>query len=714
MGKQRKKQVDAQQTIQALRQYLDIAEVIFLCLDTEGRITLINRKGCTLLGYSEADLIGKNWFDTCIPGRLRKDIRRVFEQLLAGDMQAAEFHENPVLTREGRERLIAWHNAVLRDPSGKIEGVFCSGEDITEQREAEHALKMSEQRYRTLFENLPIGLYRNTPGRKGAFIAANSAIARMFGYDTVEEFLQVNVADLYQDPAERKAFADLLAAQGSVTRYELRLKRRDGTPIWGAVTAHAIYDSTGAVDYFDGAIEDITDRKRIEEALRQSEEHYRTLVQNLPVGLYRRTPGPQGRFVTVNPAHLRILGYESEEDLKNARLEDIYVHSEERLRFSAKLMAQGHVEREEIQLRRKDGTPIWVAVTAQVVRNEAGEIEYFDGIIEDITEARVMRQRLEAAAALVSEISPLSDRKEMLDLVIHRAADLLNADFGVFVELDPETGKIGAAYPAKFPLEKIPEGTQVKGQGILGWIAQGHVVFTPDVTREPQFVGYPEWHPKVGPCIGMPLQLLNKVLGIMLLGRERGKEPFADADRNLALTLAHHAAVAIERTRRMEELKTQSISDELTGLYNRRGFLMLAEQQMKVAARAGKGFILLFSDLDGLKWINDNLGHQEGDAALQAAATVLRTTFRESDIVARIGGDEFAAIAVFAPPPTAEMLMARLQENVAAYNQRHANKFTLSLSAGFATYDPHKPCSMDDLLTQADALMYEQKRQRRR
>jgi diguanylate cyclase (GGDEF)-like protein len=167
-----------------------------------------------------------------------------------------------------------------------------------------------------------------------------------------------------------------------------------------------------------------------------------------------------------------------------------------------------------------------------------------------------------------------------------------------------------------------------------------------------------------------------------------------------------------EGVRMREELRTLSLRDELTGLYNRRGFLTLAEQQLKLADRGGRGFLLLFADLDGLKTINDEHGHQEGDRALRRAAEVLLQTFRDSDIVGRMGGDEFAVLAVGAGG-AGEAVTARLQRALNARLQKEASPFPISLSVGCVRYDPQDPCSLDEILARADAAMYEQKRLRR-
>ena len=162
--------------------------------------------------------------------------------------------------------------------------------------------------------------------------------------------------------------------------------------------------------------------------------------------------------------------------------------------------------------------------------------------------------------------------------------------------------------------------------------------------------------------------------------------------------------------REQEQLRALSLVDELTGLYNRRGFLTLAQQQLKLANRTKRGMLLLFADLDDLKGINDTLGHHEGDLALIQTANTLKDAFRESDIIGRIGGDEFAVLAIGASKESAEILTTRLQERLEARNAKANPRYKLSLSAGIAYYDPECPCSIDELLARADRLMYEQKR----
>jgi diguanylate cyclase (GGDEF)-like protein/PAS domain S-box-containing protein len=168
-----------------------------------------------------------------------------------------------------------------------------------------------------------------------------------------------------------------------------------------------------------------------------------------------------------------------------------------------------------------------------------------------------------------------------------------------------------------------------------------------------------------------------------------------------------------ERKRMEEELEKAAITDALTGLYNRRGFISLAHRQMRLAERSRKGMILCFIDLDGMKGINDQLGHEQGDAALTETAAVLTEVFRESDILARIGGDEFAVLAIDSSADHEDVLRNRLYEHVARHNGMAGRQYILSMSLGMAFFDPEAPVPMDALMAAADARMYEQKRRKK-
>jgi diguanylate cyclase (GGDEF)-like protein len=177
-------------------------------------------------------------------------------------------------------------------------------------------------------------------------------------------------------------------------------------------------------------------------------------------------------------------------------------------------------------------------------------------------------------------------------------------------------------------------------------------------------------------------------------------------DANL---LARAIRYAIERHRIKAELKSLSLTDDLTGLYNRRGFLTLARQQIKIAHRLKKRLLLVYTDMDNLKWINDTLGHKEGDQALKDMAEIMSNTFRASDLVARMGGDEFAVLGLEEAEADFSKIRLRLQQKTGPPGMESARPYRLSFSMGFVQFDPEKPEDIDELLARADKLMYLEK-----
>lgn len=181
-------------------------------------------------------------------------------------------------------------------------------------------------------------------------------------------------------------------------------------------------------------------------------------------------------------------------------------------------------------------------------------------------------------------------------------------------------------------------------------------------------------------------------------------------DSGESVSFIHITRDITDRKEMEEDLRALSVTDELTGLYNRRGFFMLTEKLQKIAKRQKTGLFLLYADLDGLKEINDTRGHQDGDLALIDIANILIATYRESDIIARIGGDEFVVVPVGTIGDDIGMITARLKKNIDAHNAKRKNSYKLSMSWGIAYYDPENPCSVDELLSRADKMMYEQKK----
>ncbi len=263
--------------------------------------------------------------------------------------------------------------------------------DITERKKAEQALKENEEKYRTLTENVNIGVYRNTVGPKGRFIEANSAEVKMFGYKKKKEFLALNVSDLYENEADREKFSEKIVRQGFVRNEETHLKKKDGSSIICSVSAVAVKDGQGNVQYFDGTIEDITERKRAEEALHESEEKYRTLVENAAEAILI---AQDGMLKFVNRMASEITGY-SEQELRSSPFLE-FIHSDDRQmvgeRYLRRLNGDVSLPRYAFRLVNKDGSIKWVEIDAVLVTWEDKPATL--NFLSDITERKRVEEEL--------------------------------------------------------------------------------------------------------------------------------------------------------------------------------------------------------------------------------------------------------------------------------------------------------------------------------
>ncbi|MDD5097864.1 MAG: PAS domain-containing protein, partial [Candidatus Omnitrophica bacterium] len=186
---------------------------------------------------------------------------------------------------------------------GQLTGVVHVATDISTRKEI-------EEKYRALVDNINVGIYRNTPGPRGRFIQVNPALVKMFNYDSIDEFLAVEAADHYYNPKERILFIEELSKNGSIKDKEIRFKKKDGALIMVSITAQAHYDQNGNIDWIDGMVEDITERKMAEEGLRENEMKYRTLFDSSADAIMIIMPGKG--FVSGNKATIKMFGCKDE------------------------------------------------------------------------------------------------------------------------------------------------------------------------------------------------------------------------------------------------------------------------------------------------------------------------------------------------------------------------------------------------------------------
>lgn len=250
----------------------------------------------------------------------------------------------------------------------------------------------SEKHYRQLFNRNLAGVFLSTIN--GQILDCNESFAKILGYDSREEAMARPASDFYFDFEHRETYLERLKSEGSVTTYEVCLRSKDDTPVWIIENVSLIEDGGGARTLLQGTIIDVTERKRIEEALREAERKYRDVFDNVGEGIFKTTTS--GECIAANMAQARMLGFATPEELIANRQHDaqqIYVDPRCGDDFKRLLDEHGLVRGFEHEIFRKDGSKIWISVSASAVRDKDGTILYYEGTARDISE----RKRAEKA-----------------------------------------------------------------------------------------------------------------------------------------------------------------------------------------------------------------------------------------------------------------------------------------------------------------------------
>ncbi|MBN2875016.1 MAG: PAS domain S-box protein, partial [Spirochaetales bacterium] len=258
--------------------YLDLAGTMFVVIGRDGSIKLLNKAGCRILGVAAEDVLGKNWFDLFVPPAIREEVKRVSGMIFSGHLEPGEYHENKVLTVNGEERLIAWHNAILRDENGVITDTISSGEDITERRHLEESLRVSEALYRTLFDVLPMGV--TISDDKGGIVKTNKQASDILGIDPLEHVKRrlsdprwrILRKDGTEFPPEEYASAIALREQRLVENVEMGVYRGDDSLVWLSVSAAPVpVEHYGVVVVYHDTTEQVRSEERIRSLLAEKE-----------------------------------------------------------------------------------------------------------------------------------------------------------------------------------------------------------------------------------------------------------------------------------------------------------------------------------------------------------------------------------------------------------------------------------------------------------
>ncbi len=323
--------------------------------------------------------------------------------------------------------------AVIIDSENKI--LHTVWRDITERKRAEETLRMSEAKYRSIFENATEGIFQSTPD--GHLLSANNALVRMLGYESEEELKRVDIAkDVYANNAKREIIIQKIEKEGVLKNQELILKRKDGTIINVLENVGVVRDQQGSVLYYEGILTDITDQKLAEEALRSSEERFRNLVENINDIYY--VCDSQGRLRYGSPNLFSQSGYQPKELLGQSYVR--LIAKEDRSRV-VKFYLQGEKEGKqdlvtEFRARRKNGELKWMEQATRIVRNQQGEVVEYRCVVRDITERKRVEEALIAAKAKAEVADNL--KSEFLAQMSHEIRSPLNVLLNMSVIIKEE------------------------------------------------------------------------------------------------------------------------------------------------------------------------------------------------------------------------------------------------------------------------------------
>ncbi|MHA1198992.1 MAG: PAS domain S-box protein, partial [Candidatus Heimdallarchaeaceae archaeon] len=313
-----------------LKQYLEIAEIIFLVIDSNEKISLINKKGCEILECEEEDIIGKNWFDEFIPEAEREEVRGIFGSLMREEREPLEFFENQIITPGGKKKLIAWNNTFLKDNEGNITSTLSSGEDITQKKQIEKALIESEELYRNLVEISPDSII--LCDLKGRIVFANKQTAVMNGADDVDDIIGENIFKYfaYYDLKNALEHVKTVIETGKSKNSEYSLSRKDGTFLPVEISSSLIRDNENKPLSMLSVMRDISIRKKVEQQTKEREENYYSLFNQMSDAfayykmIYDENNDPLDVvFLNVNSNFEKFTGLR-EKDIIGSKMSDVF------------------------------------------------------------------------------------------------------------------------------------------------------------------------------------------------------------------------------------------------------------------------------------------------------------------------------------------------------------------------------------------------------
>ncbi len=487
---------------------------------------------------------------------------------------------------------------------------------------------------------------------------------------------------------------------------DLRLAERIGEQIAGAIANARLY----------------TELKETEYSLRESEKRFRALVDQAAVGVAEIDTGT-GRFLTVNRRLCELVGRTEEEMLATTFLaithpEDLHLHEEKTALLLAGKIGNYSLEKRYV---RKDGAIIWVNSMVSPLWKLGENPGRNMIVVEDITDRRRMREENERRSRQLAilhqtsvELTAKLNLNELLHSIALRALELIGGVYCNWFLYRPEEDRmeqVGTAGQELFPMKTVHK----RGEGFVGYIwATGAPLVVDDYRSWPERKREYDSFPSRA-IVGAPILWGEELLGIIDI-MSYAPHRYTRTDMDMLGMFATQAAIAIRNARLYNQVEQIAVTDELTGLFNRRGFLQLGEREFERAVRFNRPLTALMFDLDHFKRVNDTYGHPVGDQVLRVVTACFRQNTRGIDVLGRYGGEEFVLLLPETPLPEAVPIAERLRESIAALSVpvcpsnggssvAHV-RITVSIGVAVVTPDIRK---LSDLIELSDQAMYSAK-----
>ena len=678
----------------------ETAPAILWASDEQGRCTFVNEGWAELSGRPTEAAFGQGWMEIIHP----EDLNLIRSVNLPRIKSHQPFDvEYRVRAADGQYRWILDRGRPRLNKDGTFAGYAGACVDITDRKQAEESLRLSEERFRVAAECATDVIYEwNVATGLIDYYGTPTTSFRLQPEDRPHDF-EAWKRRLHPEDAPRilQAIQDHLAS-GEPVREEYRVVGSDGTIFDVAVRATPLRDSRGAVYKWIGAATDITSQKEID-------RQYRELVENASDIIYCHDL--QGRFLSVNSAAERLTGY-AREEAHSITVADVVARGDlSKVQNAIDGVARGQNSKEplEFEIRAKDGRPIFLEVTASpLVRN--GAVVGVQGIARDITDRRRIRL-LETDRRNVLE---LIAQNWPLDVVLERILIMVRNQYPNLVGSISlvKDGKLHLAARSLLPEScvNVADGAPV---GPVSTPAAASAywrrpVVVEDILADRLWERFREPAEAAGfrACAAIPIiSGAGRVLGTVEVHYQQPHQP-GEAEMDLLDTAARLAALAVEHRELTDQLAYQAHHDVLTGLPNRILFDDRLRQALALARREGHSVGLFFLDLDRFKFVNDRYGHSVGDTLLREVAKRLRHCLRESDTLARAGGDEFTALLPSVREPLESMDVAqRMLDAMAEPFMVGGHELFVTASLG-AAFFPADGTDANTLSRNADTAMY--------